>query len=132
MSKAKWLEDPEHLSQAMELVPLMDQFIKQVKAVVKEKLTEDPDAVPGFKLRKSGEVTAYEAAKVAEILMSTNVLTWNDFLKACKFSEGPMVKVWADKRGIKASEAKKDLRERLEEVATKRPKSPSIIKSNGK
>lgn len=132
MSKAKWLEDPEHLSQAMELVPLMDQFIKQVKAVVKEKLIENPEAVPGFKLRKSGEVTAYEAAKVAEILMATNVLTWDDFLKACRYSESPMVKVWADKRGIKASEAKKDLKERLKEVATTRPKSPSIIKSHGK
>ena len=127
----KWLDKPEHLAEAMELVPLMDSFIKQVKAVVKEKLTENPDAVPGFKLRKSGNITAYEASQVAKILMETNVLSWDEFLGACRFSETPMVRIWADKRGISSAEARKDLKGRLESIATTKPKAPAIIKDNG-
>ncbi|GEM_PF-3312052 len=127
----KWLDKPEELAEAMEMVPLMESFIKQVKAVVKEALTKNPDAVPGFKLRPSGKLTAYEAQKVAKILMETNILSWDDFLGACRYSEQPMVQIWADKRGISKSEARKDLKERLEGVAIKKPKSPAIIKDNG-
>ena len=127
----EWMDKAEDLSEAMELVPIMEAFIKQVKAVVKEKLLENPEAVPGFKLRKSGNITAYEASQVAEILMSTNVLTWNDFLGACRYSESPMVQIWADKRGISKAEARKDLKDRLAECANTRPKSPAIIKDNG-
>jgi hypothetical protein len=127
----KWMDSPEDISKAMEVVPIMEAFIKQVKAVVKEKLQENPDAVPGFKLRGSGKITSYEASEVAEILMSTNVVQWNDFLKACRYSEQPMVTVWADKRGISKAEARKDLKKRLAEVAKEKPKSPAIIKDNG-
>lgn len=127
----KWMETPEDISKAMEIVPIMEAFIKQVKAVVKEKLLEDPDSIPGFKLRGSGKVTSYEASKVAEILMSTNVVTWDDFLKACRYSEQPMVTVWADKRGISKAEARKDLKKRLADVSKESPKSPAIIKDNG-
>lgn len=127
----KWMDTPEDISKAMEVVPIMEAFIKQVKAVVKEKLQENPDAVPGFKLRGSGKITSYEASEVAEILMSTNVVQWDDFLKACRYSEQPMVTVWADKRGISKAEARKDLKKRLAEVAKEKPKSPAIIKDNG-
>jgi len=127
----RWLDRPEHLAEAMELIPIMESFIKQVKAVIKDKLTEDPDAVPGFKLRPSGNITAYEASKVAKILMDLNILSWDDFLGACRFSEAPMINIWADKRGISKSEARKDLKERLSDIAAKKPKSPAIIRDNG-
>ena len=130
-SEPRWLEKPEHLAEAMELIPIMESFIKQVKAVIKDKLTKDPDAVPGFKLRPSGNITAYEASKVAKILMDLNILSWDDFLGACRFSESPMVTIWADKRGISKSEARKDLKERLADIATSKPKSPAIIRDNG-
>ena len=127
----KWMDKPEDISKAMEMVPIMEAFIKQVKAVVKEKLLANPSAIPGFKLRGSGKLTSYEASQVAEILMSTNVLTWHDFLKPCRYSEQPMVTVWADKRGISKADARKDLKKRLAEVAREKPKSPAIIKDNG-
>lgn len=127
----KWMETPEDISKAMESVPIMEAFIKQVKAVVKERLLENPESIPGFKLRGSGKVTSYEASKVAEILMSTNVVTWDDFLKACRYSEQPMVTVWADKRGISKAEARKDLKKRLQSICKESPKSPAIIKDNG-
>ena len=125
------MDKPEDISKAMEMVPIMEAFIKQVKAVVKERLLSDPSSIPGFKLRGSGNLTSYEASKVAEILLSTNVLTWDDFLKACRYSHQPMVTVWADKRGISKAEAREDLKKRLKEVADQKPKSPAIIKDNG-
>ena len=79
--KKDWLDKPENIKEAMELLPVMEAFIKQVKAVVKEKLLESPTAVPGFKLRPSGNITAYEASAVAKILMETNVLSWDEFLE---------------------------------------------------
>ena len=43
-------------------------------------------------LRNRGKTVSYDCPKeVAEILMETNVLQWNDFLKACRFNEGSMV-----------------------------------------
>ena len=131
MDQEKWMDSPDDISKAMEMVPIMEAFIKQVKAVVKEKLQENPEAVPGFKLRGSGKITSYEASKVAEILMSTNVIQWDDFLKACRYSEQPMVTVWADKRGISKSDARKDLKKRLADIAKEKPKSPAIIKDHG-
>jgi len=125
------MDSPEQISEAMDLVPIMEAFIKQVKAVVKRMLEEDPNSIPGFKLRNSGKITSYEACEVAEILMSTNVLQWNDFLKACRFTEGTMVQVWADKRGISKADARKDIKQRLANVAKEKPKSPAIIKDHG-
>jgi len=131
MEKDKWLEKPQDLADAMDMIPQMESFIKQVKAVVKDALSKNPEAVPGFKLRPSGNITAYEASKVAKVLMGTNVLSWDDFLGACRYSEQPMVAIWADKRGISKAEARKYLKQRLEDIATKKPKSPAIIKDNG-
>ena len=130
MSNKKWLEAPEDLSEAMDIVPIMEQFIKVVKGLAKERLAKDPNSVPGVKLRESGHMTSYEAYKVAKILMDTNILTWDDLLKAMRFSEGPMVKIWADKRGVTASEARQDLKKRLSDVARTKPKSPSVIKDH--
>jgi len=67
MDQEKWMDSPDDISKAMEMVPIMEAFIKQVKAVVKEKLQENPEAVPGFKLRGSGKITSYESSGVAEI-----------------------------------------------------------------
>lgn len=131
MKDKDWLDKPENIKEAMELLPVMEAFIKQVKAVVKEKLLESPTAVPGFKLRPSGNITAYEASAVAKILMETNVISWDEFLGACRYSEQPMVTIWADKRGISKAEARKDLKGRLGDIATTKPKSPAIIKDNG-
>ena len=127
----EWMDKHEDIVEAMEVAPIMEQFIKQIKALVREKLTEDPKSVPGFKLRKGGNITTYEAFEVAEILMSTNVLQWNDFLKGCKYVDGAMAKQWADKRGISLAKARVDLKERLKDIVQTKPKASSIIKDNG-
>jgi hypothetical protein len=127
----KWLDKSEHISEAMEMVPIMEQFIKHIKNLVKERLKEDPQSIPGFKLRESGEITSYEAVEVAKILMETGILEWNDLMKAMRFSETPMVKVWAEKfPGMNASEIRKDLKQRLSGIAKTRSKAPAIIKDH--
>lgn len=131
MEKLKWLKSPKDIAEAMELVGRMETFIKQVKGVVKRMLSEDPKSIPGFKLRNSGKTTSYDTCEVAEILMETNMLEWNDFLKACRFNEGAMVQVWADKRGISNADARKDIKKRLSSIVKEKPKSPAIIKDNG-
>lgn len=127
----RWMDSTEDLAEAMTLAPLMEQFVKQVKALVREKLEESPESIPGFKLRKGGNISTYEAFEVAEILMSTNVLEWNDFLKGCRYVDGAMAKQWADKRGISLAKARADLKDRLKDIVKTKPKASSIIKDNG-
>ena len=127
----RWKDSTEDLAEAMTLAPLMEQFVKQVKALVREKLVESPESIPGFKLRKGGNITTYEAFEVANILMSTNVLEWNDFLKGCRYVDGAMAKQWADKRGISVAKARADLKDRLKDIVKIKPKASSIIKDNG-
>lgn len=127
----RWKDSTEDLAEVMTLAPLMEQFVKQVKALVREKLVESPESIPGFKLRKGGNITTYEAFEVANILMSTNVLEWNDFLKGCRYVDGAMAKQWADKRGISVAKARADLKDRLKDIVKIKPKASSIIKDNG-
>ena len=125
-----WLTKDSDLLEAYRMAKLMEQYIKQVKSAIKEKLEEDAESVPGLKLRKSGNTVSYDCPEVAEILMSTNIVQWNDFLKACRFVEGSMVNVWADKRGITKADARKDLKKRLGNIAQTKPKSPAIIETH--
>lgn len=123
-----WLDD-EKLTEAMQLVPLCEAFVKGVKSAVKAKLQEDPESVPGYKLRDGGKMTTYEAKEVAKIVMESNVLGWDDLLEHMKFSLTPFISTWADHTGMTKAEAKKDLAERLKGIADTRPKSASIVKA---
>ena len=124
----KWLDDPNDLAEAMELVPFADAFVKGVKAAVKSKLEEDPDCIPGFKLRGGGHMTSYEAREVAKIIMEAKVMDWDDLMSVMKFSMTPFITVWSDHTGMSKAEAKKDLIQRFKSIAKTKPKSPSVMK----
>ncbi len=123
----KWLEDNDKLAEAMEMVPLMEAFTKAVKAAVKQKLS-DGVTVPGFKLRGSGNMTSYEAKEVAEQLMDSNLINWDDLMEAMKFQLENLVPVWADKTEQSKHEARIDLKSRLSKIAKLKPKAPSVAK----
>lgn len=123
----KWLNDSEKLAEAMEMVPLMDAFSKAVKSAVKDKLKNGAE-VPGFKLRSSGNMTTYEATKVARSLMDSNLLTWDELMKSMKFSIEQLIPVWADKTEQSKQEARVDLKSRLSGVAQSKPKASSVAK----
>jgi len=123
-----WLDD-DKLAEAMQLVPLCEAFVKGVKSAVKAKLQEDPESVPGYKLRDGGKMTTYEAKEVAKIVMESNVVGWDDLLEHMKFSLTPFISTWADHTGMTKAEAKKDLSDRLKDIAEIRPKSASIVKA---
>lgn len=123
-----WLND-ESLAEAMALVPLCDAFVKAVKSAVRAKLEEDPESVPGFKLRSGGNITSYDAQKVAKIIMDANVLGWDDLLKHMKFALTGFIPEWADHTGMTKSEAKKDLQVRLKDVAMTKPKASTVVKA---
>lgn len=122
-----WLEQPKDLAEAMEMVPLAEAFVKAVKSAVKENLKNDVE-IPGFKLRNSGNMTSYEAKKVAEQLMDSNLIKWEDLLESMKFSIEALVPIWAEKTEQTIADARKDLKSRLSEVATSKPKASSITR----
>jgi hypothetical protein len=124
-----WLKD-EDLAEAMSLAVFAETFAKSVKSAVKAKLEENPEAVPGYKLRGGGNITSYDAKDVADRIMDTSVVGWDKLLEAMKFSLTPFITIWADEVGMSKAEAKKDLQERLKDVARTKPKAPSIIRSH--
>lgn len=123
-----WENNPEDLRKAMDMVPMMDAFIKQIKAVIRKKLEEDPNCIPQYKLSKGRTITSYEAKEVAKILLDTNQISWDDFLEACSYKHTTMKKVWASKKAIKQSEAKEYLDKKLSGIAKKTNAQPSINK----
>jgi len=123
----EWLKDKD-LAKAMEMVPFAEAFVKAVKSAVKEKLKENPDAVPGYKLRGGGSMTSYDAVEVAKVLMDSGLLKIEDIHKAMRFSMVPLVPIWADTTGMSKAEARKDLVSRLSGVADSKPKSPAVVK----
>lgn len=122
-----WLEDPKDLAEAMTMVPIMEAFAKAVKSAVKAKLKEEIE-IPGFKLRSSGNMTSYEASKVAEQLMESNLIKWEDLLESMRFSIEGLVPIWAEKTEQTIADARKDLKSRLSEIATIKSKSSAITR----
>lgn len=122
-----WLEDPKDLAEAMTMVPIMEAFAKAVKSAVKAKLKDEIE-IPGFKLRSSGNMTSYEASKVAEQLMESNLIKWEDLLESMRFSIEGLVPIWAEKTEQTIADARKDLKSRLSEIATIKSKSSAITR----
>lgn len=114
----------EELAEKMELVGLIERFGKSVKTTAKSRLENGVD-VPGFKLRNTGKVTSYDSSGAAEILFGAN-LPVKSFLQATRISEPDLIKVWAEHTETKPSEAKKDLRAKLEQVMFQKEKSKSV------
>ena len=125
-----WLDKPEDLASAMELVPLAEAFAKAVKAAVRAKLEEGVE-IEGYKLRSGGRLTTYDAVEAAKILMDSGSLKLEDIHKAMKFTPTNLSQAWADKLGMTKAEASKDLKSRLKDTATSKPKSSSVVKDRG-
>jgi len=124
-----WLKD-EDLAEAMSMAVFAETFAKSVKSAVKARLEENPECVPGYKLKGGGNVTSYDAKKVANIIMDSNVVGWDQLLEVMKFSMTPFITIWASHTGMSKAEAKKDLQQRFKDIARTKPKAPSIIKAH--
>ena len=125
-----WLEKPEDLASAMEIVPLAEAFAKAVKAAVRAKLEEGVE-IKGYKLRSGGKMTTYDAVEAAKVLMDSGLLKLDEIHKAMKFTPTNLTQVWADKLGMSKAEATKDLKSRLKDTASMKPKSSSVVKDRG-
>jgi|TARA_R110000824_G_scaffold117171_5_gene269006 hypothetical protein len=117
----------EKLAEKMGDLPLLERFAKSVKGLVRSRLEKDVD-VPGFQLRSSGKITTFNAKKAGEILFDANFGV-DEFLKCCTLKEPQLVAAWALKTGLSKPEARKDLRLRLENCMTQKPKAKSVTKS---
>lgn len=125
-----WLESPEDLAKAMEIVPLAEQFAKAVKAAVRAKL-EDGVEIEGYKLRSGGRMTTYDAVEAAKVLMDSGLLTLDEIHKGMRFQPSSLTQTWADKTGVSKAEATKDLKSRLKDTCSTKPKSSSVVKDRG-
>lgn len=125
-----WLDSPEALAEAMEIVPLAEQFAKAVKSAIRQKLNDGVE-IKGYKLRSGGSLTTYDAVQAAKILMDSGLLKLEEIHKAMKFNPSSIHDKWADKLGVSKAEAKRDLNLRLQDIAQKKPKASSVVKDRG-
>lgn len=116
----------EELSEKMSMASTLEQFVKEVKKLCKERLQKNID-VPNFKLRASGHITSFDVPKVAEKMFGAN-LSVNEFLSCCSLKESELVKVWAKTTGESVAKAKQDLRQRIEAHTRIKPKAMSLIR----
>ena len=114
----------EELSEKMGLVGLIERFGKSVKSTLKGRLTAGVD-VPGYKLRNTGKTTSFDSVGASKILFSAN-LPIEDFIKATKISEPDLVTIWSEYTGQKKGDARKDLRQKLEQVMFQKDKAQSV------
>ncbi len=116
----------EELSKKMAMVPVMERWIKEIKALAKSRLEKGLE-IPDYKLKESGNITSYNASKTAELLAEAN-FPISDFLECCSLKEAELVKKWAEYTDQKTPSAKRDLRLRCEEVITHKPKAKSVTR----
>jgi hypothetical protein len=114
----------EELAEKMGLVGFIERFGKSVKSTAKSRLEAGVD-VPGYKLRNTGSTTSFDAAGAAEILFGSN-LPVKEFLQAVKISEPDLVTIWAEFTKQGKAQARKDLRQRLEQVMFQKAKAKSV------
>jgi hypothetical protein len=114
----------DELAEKMGLVGLIERFGKSVKSATKSRLEAGVD-VPGYKLRNTGSTTSFDAAGAAEILFGSN-LPVKEFLQAVKISEPDLVTIWAEFTKQGKAQARKDLRQRLEQVMFQKAKAKSV------
>lgn len=114
----------EELAEKLGMVGVIERFGKSVKATAKSRLESGID-IPGYKLRNTGSVTSFDAVGASEILFSAN-LPVKEFLQSTKISEPDLVKIWAKHTGQNDTDAKKDLRQRLEQVMFRKEKAKSV------
>ena len=125
-----WLDSPEELGEAMQLVPLAEAFAKAVKAAVRAKL-EEGAKVEGYKLKSGGYSTTYDAVETAKILMDSGLLELEDIHSAMKINIKGLGQTWADKAGMTKTEADRDLKKRLSDIASRKPRQKSVVKDRG-
>ncbi len=76
-------------------------------------------------------MTTYDAVEAAKVLMDSGLLKLDEIHKAMKFTPTNLTQVWADKLGVSKAEATKDLKSRLKDTASMKPKSSSVVKDRG-
>jgi hypothetical protein len=119
----------EKLVEAMDRVPMVEKWIKAVKALCKDLLNEDENALGMvYKLRGSGSTTAFTEGAV-KCLEDSGHLTKEELQTLLKINEPALAKFWATKFGVTAREAKGQIRKCLSEFVVTKPKSPSIYKA---
>jgi hypothetical protein len=101
--------NPEALSEAYALVPLYEKFAASVKKTVRANLKEDPDSVIGYKLGGGGRLAKYDSQKVLSELR-TRDFTTEEIDRLVSIQERNLIRVWADRTGESAKEAKESLR----------------------
>ena len=114
----------KELAEKMALVGLIERFGKSVKTTAKDRLNAGIE-VPGYKLRNTGKTTSFDSVGASKVLFSAN-LPIEDFIKATKISEPDLVTIWAKYTDQKKSDARKDLRQKLEQCMFQKEKAQSV------
>lgn len=122
---------PADLSLALDMIEVADMVANDIRAQAKACLAEDPNSVPGWKLRPGSVRHSIKdtAAAYAEI---KDVVSPVEFTKCCTVKFGELTKVYGKNTGLKAKEAKPALVSRLGDTIEEKVTSPVLCRANAK
>jgi hypothetical protein len=123
------LEDPFEIERLIGVAQIASKFAERLTKWVKEKLKENDNYLPNYKLRRTGTVKSIkDIPKAIRILMDKLNVTDKDLSQYLKITLSDITKLYENKTGDKKG-SRKAVEELLSEVIIAKEKSPSLQKS---
>lgn len=122
----------ERMPDLLDAVSIAKRVIPAVEAKAKEMLAEDPDSIPGWRLKEGA--TQRTVTDAEEAFRSLPVeMTQERFLECVSVQIGKLEKELATASNMKQADAKREVARRLGHVIEEKPKAPSLerVKEEG-
>jgi len=123
------LEEPYEIERLIGVAQIASKWSDRLTKWVKERLKEDDEYLPNYKLRKTGSVKSIkDMPKAIKIIMEKLGIKDKDLSKYLKITLSDITKLYEEKTGDKKG-SRKAVEEMLSEVIVAKEKSPSLQKS---
>lgn len=123
------LEDPVEVERLLAVAQIASKWASRLTAWAKEKMKEDEDWLPNYKLRGSGKVkTVSDSRKAVALLRKELKFSEDDLLKFSRVSIPEMVKLYEKLTG-ETKGSRKKVEEIIASVIVAKDKSPTLFKN---
>jgi hypothetical protein len=118
---------PAQRCAVLDIGAVASDVVESYRDAAKELLKADPDAIQNWRLQSMGNTSTLDDVKGAYTrLTEAGYVKPQEFVDACKVSLDKLGKAIAASTSIKPSEAKALVKDRLKDLITETPKSPSL------
>ena len=116
----------EQKSQVASAIPRLRKMLEEASDFLKESLREDPESVPGFRLKDTGSVTSITNPQELHSRFCSMGGTTEQFMCCVKIVKGELEKQIRSVKGLKGAALEREVEKTLEGITETKPKEPSI------